>query len=81
MQDTSLRHMTPVKYIFEGVITDSYYGWDTTEIKSLGFFEKWYDACKACDDWVYEDSCKNYRWPPRKWKIKRHELRLASKEK
>lgn len=64
----------PKKAIYEAVIIDSYYGWDTVEVKSLGFFELWYDAASAADKWTCAKS--DYRWPPYKWKIKPHILQL-----
>ena len=66
------------KIIHEAVIIDSYYGWDTIEVKSLGFFEKWYDACKAADKYIHNKN--NWQYPPYKWKIKQHNLILSSEE-
>lgn len=67
-----------VKAIYEPVIIDSNYGWDTIEVKSLGFYENWYDAAKAADDYVNNNS--NWRWPPLRWKIKQHKLFLKQLE-
>jgi hypothetical protein len=66
------------KEIHEAVIVDSYFGWDKQDIKSLGLFERWYDAAKAAD--AYVNSNSNWRYPPLKWEIRQHKLVLSSKD-
>ena len=71
-QETSLRRTLRDKVIHEAVITDTYYGFDTVEVKSLGFFEEWFDAAKTADNYVNHRD--RWHWPPFKWKIKQHTL-------